>query len=320
MIPPLLKLKAVGLLCPCLENDEDSLARSALSSVSGTPVRWHRRVKSSPSVGGGGSASVIVGGLVSGVSGLFGSASKSSGGGEESGTGSAGAGGSWAKERAVLRISDSARGPAIVVETVPDEHDLADDEDLDADPSGEMDKPPPKVYTKSYSLARIGTASAVDGSFFGMGGGGISGVVIASLPPPIGNGEEVLRFDVLNNRGKPVLQSDRRDDVVQKLTTLIEWDRRRRANAGEAPPTGPSDSDDEEDEEEDFDEAEEGGAPRKKKGGMLKGKAEKVAHFARREIEMREQRREREKRKARYLEGSGGLKYTAIAMANKEMS
>ena len=68
--------------------------------------------------------------------------------------------------------------------------------------------------------------------------------------------------------------------------------------------------------EEAFENDEDGGST-SRRGAVPKGRAAKAAYFAKREIELTQQRRERERRKARYLEGSGGLKYTAIAMANK---
>jgi hypothetical protein len=46
-------------------------------------------------------------------------------------------------------------------------------------------------------------------------------------------------------------------------------------------------------------------------------RAQKVAHFAKREIELQQTKREREKRKAKLVKETGGLKYTAIAMANR---
>ena len=45
--------------------------------------------------------------------------------------------------------------------------------------------------------------------------------------------------------------------------------------------------------------------------------AQKIKHFAQREIEMQRTKKERENRKARYVKEAGGLKYTAIAMANR---
>lgn len=51
----------------------------------------------------------------------------------------------------------------------------------------------------------------------------------------------------------------------------------------------------------------------------LKRKAQKAAHFAKREIELQKTKRSREKRKAALVKESGGLKYTAVAMANRAM-
>ena len=45
--------------------------------------------------------------------------------------------------------------------------------------------------------------------------------------------------------------------------------------------------------------------------------AQKIKHFAQREIEMQRTKKERENRKARYIKEAGGLKYTALAMANR---
>ena len=49
----------------------------------------------------------------------------------------------------------------------------------------------------------------------------------------------------------------------------------------------------------------------------LKTRAKRAAHFAKKEIEMKKRQQDREKIKAKYMKGSGGLKYTAIAMANR---
>ena len=49
----------------------------------------------------------------------------------------------------------------------------------------------------------------------------------------------------------------------------------------------------------------------------IRARAKKAAHFAKRELEMRETKRSREQRKAEYMKGTTGLKYTAMAMANR---
>lgn len=45
--------------------------------------------------------------------------------------------------------------------------------------------------------------------------------------------------------------------------------------------------------------------------------AMKIKHFAKREMELQTMKKEREERKQRYMKESGGLKYTALAMANR---
>ena len=45
--------------------------------------------------------------------------------------------------------------------------------------------------------------------------------------------------------------------------------------------------------------------------------AQKIKHFAQRELELQKLKKERENRKAKYVNEAGGLKYTAIAMANR---
>lgn len=42
-----------------------------------------------------------------------------------------------------------------------------------------------------------------------------------------------------------------------------------------------------------------------------------MKHFAERELEMKKMKKDRENRKAKYVKEAGGLKYTAIAMANR---
>jgi|ERR1712071_216641 len=94
---------------------------------------------------------------------------------------------------------------------------------------------------------------------------------------------------------------DGREDVVQHFNNILEWDRNRRRKERSVL---------EEEEEE-----EEGGS---QKRSLLRSQAEKATHFAKREIELQQMKREREKKKAMYLKDSGGLKYTALAMANRQ--
>jgi len=102
---------------------------------------------------------------------------------------------------------------------------------------------------------------------------------------------------------KEDVECEERNEIVDKLLLVLDWDRRRRADTNEI----------EENEEEDARE----GTRAKKMGKMISERAQKAAHFAKREIEIQKLKKDREQRKARYLKEAGGLKYTALAMANR---
>jgi hypothetical protein len=82
--------------------------------------------------------------------------------------------------------------------------------------------------------------------------------------------------------------SDDRDAVCIDLKVLVEWNKQRQPDVEEELP-----------------------------GDGIRAKAQKAAHFAKREIEMRETKRSREQRKAKFMQGTTGLKYTAMAMATR---
>mmetsp|Transcript_29645 Transcript_29645/g.60531 ORF Transcript_29645/g.60531 Transcript_29645/m.60531 type:complete len:285 (-) Transcript_29645:112-966(-) len=284
MFGPISRLRLLGAICPCLEKEEDRVAREALTSLSYLPIRWHRKAPKSE-------ASSVVGGIVSG---LFGGGAGVS------------SGGSSAEEiRASLAVADhTISGPALFVE--PSELE---------EPPGDSDGLVESSLhrRKAFPLKLVGEVAADDGGFFGVGGTG-SGVALYRKGSSHGNrGEALLRFDVLHEGGECV-DSDRRDHVVQKLNLLIQWNKNRRSALGEVDMNDDTEHLENEEPTEDVE-----GNP-KKKTGILRGHAAKAAHFAKREIEMQQMRREREKRKARYLKEAGGLKYTAVAMANKELS
>lgn len=80
--------------------------------------------------------------------------------------------------------------------------------------------------------------------------------------------------------------SDDRNAVCLDLQVLVEWNKNRQPDIEENLPAD-----------------------------GLRARAKKAAHFAKRELEMRETKRSREQRKAKYMQGTSGLKYTAMAMA-----
>ena len=99
----------------------------------------------------------------------------------------------------------------------------------------------------------------------------------------------LLMIGLLKDSNTPATEEDR-SSFVHNLSALAEWERQRRAAAGIE------------------DELEEAG------GNFLTQRAQKAAHFAKRELEMQQTKRDREKRKAKLVAESGGLKYTALAM------
>jgi hypothetical protein len=94
----------------------------------------------------------------------------------------------------------------------------------------------------------------------------------------------------------PVSQ-DTRNTLVHHFMVIAEWERQRR----DCLDADGSDDDDDDNEA---------------RPNFLQSRAQKAAHFARREIELQKTKRDRETRKAKLVAEAGGLKYTAIAMAN----
>jgi hypothetical protein len=109
---------------------------------------------------------------------------------------------------------------------------------------------------------------------------------------------------------KPMfLPTDARNMLIHHWMVLVEWERQRRIQVVQNSISMPPDEDDESDDDHD-----DGvGTP-----NFLVVRAQKAAHFAQREIELQRTKREREQRKAKLIQEAGGLKYTAIAMANNK--
>eukprot|EP00581_Thalassiosira_minuscula_P012254 CAMPEP_0183717634 /NCGR_PEP_ID=MMETSP0737-20130205/11198_1 /TAXON_ID=385413 /ORGANISM="Thalassiosira miniscula, Strain CCMP1093" /LENGTH=313 /DNA_ID=CAMNT_0025947107 /DNA_START=92 /DNA_END=1033 /DNA_ORIENTATION=+ len=305
---PLLTLKLLGSLCPCLEKSDDGPARHAAWALSSVPIRWHRRLRSASSSGGDGGGGGG-GGFLSGISGMFGGSS--SGGG-----GALGGGDTYDPvEGATLTVVDATSGNPQLVASHPSHK------------------------KKCIPLKIIKHARARKGGIISMASR--SGIEIIDA-----TGRELLRFDVLKSPSSSMpkggeteddeegwettsassssndnvedAEESARDDIIDQLELLIEWERRRQAyivTLGEDEVEGNAE---EEYVEEYDDEDEEGGpsTPRRKKGAIAE-KAQQIKHFAQREIELKKMKKEREDRKAKYVKEAGGLKYTAIAMANR---
>mmetsp|Transcript_3964 Transcript_3964/g.8744 ORF Transcript_3964/g.8744 Transcript_3964/m.8744 type:complete len:308 (-) Transcript_3964:22-945(-) len=299
---PLLSLKIIGTICPCLEKEDDGPARRAAWALSSIPIRWHRRLRGSSSSADGGAASAVGGFL----SGMFGGSSSSGGG-------ALGGGDTYDPvEGAMLSVVDAGSGPQLVA------------------------SPPVMsgIRKKCIPLKLIKTVQARKGGIINLGSR--SGIEILDQ-----TGREILRFDVLKSMASspPTAAGDTTeeedwenaesvevedaeettcDSIIEQLETLIEWERRRQAYIVTL---GEDETENAEEEYVDEYDDDDGTTPASSRSGKKKGviaeKAQKMKHFAEREIEMKRVKKERENRKAKYVKEAGGLKYTAIAMANR---
>jgi len=201
-------------------------------------------------------------------------------------------------KNAKLSVIDTIKGPSIYIES-----DLDADNGVDnANDNNVTDQQ--KAETKTIPLKRIGVVAA-DDAFLSTSCAGIIMYEKGRSFSDDGDGGsdiELLRFDLQpaanSNEG---IDSETRDQIVDKILMIVQWEGRRKEGKSQ------DNSCDEE--------SEEGVSAVKKKNV-----ASKLKHFAQREIEMKKQKRDREKKKSRYMKESGGLKYTAVAMANREMT
>jgi hypothetical protein len=191
-----------------------------------------------------------------------------------------------------ISIVDTLRGPALSIEYTDDNKST----------STEIKT---KTKTRNIALKRIGEITPNDS--FLSSSSGIS--IYTKKKHRNDESHELCRIDLYDSSTStsstlnPV-GSEERDDIINSIKLLIQWDMDRRSKNG---------NQDEEEEDDDEDDT------HSKKQGLGQ-RAIKMKHFAEREIELSKQRKDRESRKARYLKDSGGLKYTALAMANRQMT
>lgn len=182
-------------------------------------------------------------------------------------------------------------------------------------------QPKPKV---ALSPTQPLSPAASPRQFLSLSPLGSSGV--ADSPPPTPSPKVLARFEVLlpnlttaaevatisssvhsassSSSSSQFATNEDRNLLVHYLSVLIEWERQRRRAAGY---TAEDDDDDEDDEH--------GASMVGAAGSFFSSRAQQAAHLARREVEMQQVKRQREQRKAQLLQDSGGLKFTALAMA-----
>jgi hypothetical protein len=293
-----------------LEKDEDRNARQAVESLNGTRILWKTGCTGSTAGRSGSGNGSGAGGFLSS---LFGGGGTSLSGGSSS----------TAAVEAALMIRDDAHGePEFYV--IP----KALEDSCNADPGNacvddyeeEVEDGRSRGGIKDSSSAAVSSPSPSSSSSTGAVGYKLhvrirridrvtldeNDVVLLarkvdpSQPAP----KQLLRFCLLSDSlgGGGGATTERRNLIVHHLAVLVEWERQRRLAAG----YHPADDDLEDEDDNDSDQP-----------NFLAARAQKAAHFARRELEMRETRREREKRKAKLVQETGGLKYTALVMASR---
>jgi len=289
-IGPLTRIWVLGFF-PCLLSEEDKIANTAyknISSLLSKEIIYHKSSTQISQSSEGSKMSIFE----SFTSGLLGSTTITSSTEK------------WEKIKSNIRIVQGFRNN-ITIQITPCDKSASleegsedyDDDDSETRALARQSCNHQKVVIPFHKISVINTGSSQ--LFSGIGSASSSLIHIygkQSQHNPSGKGNELARFNVS--------QGVNRDDLVDLFMNLIHWDRNRRKSLDD-------DIDDES-------EQENSESPKKKGKGILRTKAEKAAYFAKRELEMQQVKREREKRKAKYLKESGGLKYTAMAMANME--
>ena len=260
MIGPILLLKLRGQLCPCLQSNSDKAFQRTLTILKDLPIQYYKN---------GTSKNNGIGGLVSG---LFGGQGRKNVETERE------AHLEMDGKEGFLNVIDTTNGPAISI-------------------SFEESQVMEGTSQIIISLKQIGSVSIASDSF--LSSQSVSSTIVFYGNKKNKNGSliELSRIE-LRAASKSTMTVDcDRDEVLDNLQTLIDWNIERRKASGET-------------EEEEYDQA----------SMTLGQRAHKMKYFAEREIELQKSEKERAKRKEKYMKGTGGLKYTAIAMANREIS
>ncbi len=324
MFGPITILQIKGIICPCLTQPQDSEANKAITTIASLQIQFS--TKNSLEYNNDNDDKKGVGQFVSKLFSNAAAAVSSSAKANDSSSSSGGGGGDYKRGR--MKIIDSISGPVLsfFVDDVVDDDEhfdngMSDDDDGNNNPNdNSKDK-----ETISIPLKRIGKIEA-NNSFMASSDAGIiiyksnriGNTVVNNNRLQSNNNSnneekvELIRMKVFsldpfsNGGGTHLANAEERDDVVEVLNTIVEWDRTRR----KLDPNTAIQEDDHDEEEDN----------KQGRGNSLGQKALKAKYFIQKEIEMKKQVKDRESRKARYMKDSGGLKYTALAMANREMS
>jgi hypothetical protein len=289
----LFQLTWLGVLCPCLDKDEDRKARQALRqlNVSGKRIIWYSRDAGNSSSNSAQKLWNVAAGATSVIGGLFGGKTKTT-----TVTAAAIGGGG-------LDSMNQEEGAVEATFTVRDNPETGKPE-LFVDPL-----PRPAGQTVGYKLqillGRVNSINCDPNSgkitFYARAPKGSSGSSTRQQQQQQQPPKALLVLGLLKDINVPADVGDQ-EMFVHNMSVLVEWERQRRAAISAA--AGHDDDADEIEEEE--------------QGNFLTKKAQQAKHFAQRELELQQTKRDREQRKSKLVgETGGGLKYTAIALANR---
>jgi hypothetical protein len=292
---PLFQLQVKGFLCPCLERSENKNARQAVAAINGACKRilWHRQPSSQRKSAG----------FSLSFTGFF-QRSSIQQQQQQQATDTDGndaevmelVGPSTCLAKLILRDSGGDRHqPELFLDPIFNADTKNDDN------RGTFNNNQNSISKLNIKLRRVDTVRLDEET------GQI--VLLAKKSSGQPTAKELLRFTVLqpmseqnhdwddsNSRETIPATSDARNLLMHHFMVIVEWERLRRAEI--------YDWDDDDDDENQL--------------NFIQARAQKAAHFAKREIEMKQTKKSREERKAKLIAESGGLKYTAIAMANMQ--
>jgi hypothetical protein len=291
MLGPISRLNLRACLCPCFASDEDRMTREALRELENLPIALYHSetLAEEPSESFDESIVTTVGKLATRLW-----------KGKLVGTKR------WKRSIGTLTVIDATKGPTLWIR-------------YDGTDSGMRNKW--ILLRKISGVKECSSFLPVKYSGILLFGKKVKDADKDKTSKEKSTTEELLRFEVRDNQeDSKAASTDRRNEILEYIRTVAHWERKRWSYSGDD-----EDEDDETLQEEDgneddgdgkkvrrIDSPDQSDAPVQKKSIQEREKL-----LEEREIELQNRRTEREQRKARYLKEAGGLKYTAIIMANK---
>lgn len=240
-IPPLIRLRLLGLCCPCLTNETDRSGREACVALSNVPIKWHRQVVRDDTTGSTNSLTPDEkeqhGGPVSDDD-------------DDNALRHAGDAARRVLCEGINQIATSLSGESLHLAatnvTIPASLDVTDTADGPAVRITPCCSPSDKMYnfvdeddstlrgrrrpaSRTVLLRDIGTVAAGDGMLDSAGaitGTGVAcGIKIRGKQHQMEWGDEpvLLQFDVVET----IVHGVTRDEVVRHLNALVLWNRQR---------------------------------------------------------------------------------------------